>query len=185
MILTALNHLLDGAPWARQHLAPFAARCARFDVPPFAMSFTVTAEGRFAPASDTAAPDVIIRLPSDVPLKLVQGLDKVLGDATVEGNAEFATALSFVFRNLRWDVEEDLSKLVGDIAAHRIVLTASRCAAWQQRAFANLMANLAEYLVFEKRLLAHTDELAALREGVVNLTDDLARLEARIASLTR
>lgn len=185
MILAALNHLLAGAPWARKHLVTFAARSARFDTPPLAISFEVTSDGYFAPASDATAPDVIIRLPADAPIKLLQGPDKVLSEATVVGNAEFATALSFVFRNLRWDIEEDLSKLVGDIAAHRLVLTASRCVSWQQHALANLMANIAEFFVFEKRLLPHKDELLALSAEIGRLNDDLCHLESRLSSLLR
>lgn len=185
MILAALNHLLAGAPWARKHLATFAARSARFDIPPLGISLEVTSDGYFAPASDATAPDVIIRLPANAPFKLVQGLDKVLSEATVEGNAEFATALSFVFRHLRWDVEEDLSKLIGDIAAHRLVLTATRCASWQQRALANLMANIAEFFVFEKQLLPHKDELMTLGAEIDRLNDELDHLESRLSSLAR
>lgn len=38
----------------------------------------------------------------------------------IEGNVMLASALGDVARALHWDVEEDLSRVVGDVAAHRI-----------------------------------------------------------------
>lgn len=184
-LLSALNHLLDGAHWARTRLAPFAGRRARFDMPPLSLAFEVTAEGRLSQADDVAATDVVIRLPADTPLQLPHGLDKAMAQATVEGNAEFATALSFVFRNLRWDFEEDLSRLVGDIAAHRLVLAATRFTDWQRRAAANLAENLGEYLIHEKRLLVAQHELSALRADIERFAADLGRVGNKLASLHR
>lgn len=184
-LLTALNHLLNGASWAHAHLAPFAGRRARFDIPPLAFSFEVTSEGRLSPAVDSTPADVVIRLPADAAFLLPHGFDKVMAQANVEGNAEFATALSFVFRNLRWDIEEDLSKLVGDIAAHRLMLSLARFSTWQRQAASNLAGNLAEYLAHEKQLLVPRDELFALQEGIARLAAELSRVELRLASLSR
>jgi ubiquinone biosynthesis protein UbiJ len=181
--LAALNHLLEGANWARARLAPFAGRQARIEMPPFNFGFEIDEDGRVRQNPDPDATDVVIRLPADTPFLLPQGLDKVMAAATVEGNAEFATELSFVFRNLRWDAEEDLSKLVGDIAAHRLVEGANRFMAWQKQAAANLAENLAEYLVHEKPLLVATTEFTAFREDITRLNADLTRLEARSKTL--
>ena len=78
-----------------------------------------------APAPE-AELEVSISLPAAAPLLALQGKDAVMRAARIEGSAEFAETLGFVIRNLRWDAEEDLSKVVGDIAAHRI-------AAWHAR----------------------------------------------------
>lgn len=181
--LAALNHLLEAANWARARLAPFAGRRARIEMPPFSFGFEIDEEGRVRQSLDPAATDVIIRLPADSLFLLPQGLDKVMAAATVEGNAEFATELSFVFRNLRWDAEEDLSKLVGDIAAHRLVQGANRFMAWQRQAATNLAENLTEYLVHEQPLLVAATEFSAFREDLSRLSVDLTRLEARSKTL--
>lgn len=181
--LAGLNHLLDGAGWARDRLAPFAGRQARIDMPPFSAAFVVTAAGRCAAVGEETAPDVIVHLPADAPLRLLQGIDRVMAGVRVEGNAEFATELSFVFRNLRWDAEEDLSRLFGDIAAHRMVQGAGRMASWQREAALNLSANLAEYLTLENPLLVSRREFDEYREGVARLNSDLIRLEARCKTL--
>jgi ubiquinone biosynthesis protein UbiJ len=181
--LAALDHLLEGATWARNRLIPFAGRHARLVMPPFAAAFIVSPTGRCVAADDESAPDVIVHLPTDAPLRLLQGIDRVMAGARVEGNAEFATELSFVFRNLQWDAEEDLSRLVGDIAAHRLVQGVERFAGWQRQAAQNLTVNLAEYLTMENPLLVSRQEFAAHREAVARLNSDLIRLEARSKTL--
>lgn len=186
VFIAGLNHLLAGANWARERLVPFAGRRARFDMPPFSFGFEVVPDGQVIPHPDNASADstdVVIRLPAETPLLLPQGIDRVMAQASVEGNAEFATELSFVFRNLHWDAEEDLSKLVGDIAAHRIVASANRFVAWQKQAATHLAQNLGEYLTIEAPVLVPGEELLALREGIAKLDADLSRAERRLAAL--
>ncbi|MEW6165799.1 MAG: hypothetical protein AB1642_12125 [Pseudomonadota bacterium] len=178
-LIAGLNHLLGGAQWARTRLAPFSGRKAVIDMPPFRFALGVEAEGRFEPAPDSTVPDVTIHLPADTPFLMPQGLDKVMATARVDGNAEFATELSFIFRNLRWDVEEDLSRVVGDIAAHRIVQGAGNFVGWQAQAGRRLGENLAEYLALESRLLVGAQEFAAFKDEVVRLNAALATLEKR------
>lgn len=179
--LSALNHLLAQASWARQKLSPFAGRRARFLMPPWQLAFAVTAEGLFEASTDEA--DVTVSLPAEGPLLAVQGLDRLLAEAHVEGNAEFATALSFVLKNLRWDAEEDLSRLVGDIAAHRLVRGAETLADWHQQAARNLTENLAEYLSEESRLLVGRRELAAFAADLQAFDQQLGRLTERLGRI--
>ena len=80
--------------------------------------------------------------------------------------------------------KEDLSKLVGDIAAHRIVDTARHGHEWRQDATQRLTENVAEYLTEEKRAFITADDLETLARENETLRDDLARLDARINKLT-
>lgn len=182
--LAGLNHLLEGANWARARLAPFADRHAALVMPPLRLAFAIDADGRCFPAPDDDTPDVTIHLPADTPFRLLQGLDKVMAGARVEGSAEFATELSFVFRHLHWDAEEDLAKLFGDIPAHRMVAGAERFAAWHKQAATHLAENLAEYLAYENPMIVTTREFTTFRDDVAKLNADLSRLEARSKSLT-
>ena len=185
IFLGGLNHLLASANWARARLAPFAGRRACFAMPPFDFGFEVSTEGTVVANADPAQTDVVIRLPANTPFLLPQGLDKVMAQATVEGNAEFATELSFVFRNLRWDAEEDLSKLVGDIAARRLMQGADRFVAWQQQAATRLAENVTEYLTLETPVLVPHAELRALRDDITRLEAALGRAEGRLNALSR
>lgn len=184
--LAGLNHLLAGANWARARLVPFVGRRARFEAPPFAVSFEIAPDGLVIPPAVASAGediDVVIRLPAQSPFLLYQGIDALMAQARVEGNAEFATELSFVFRNLRWDAEEDLSRMFGDIAAHRIVQGVSRFADWHKQAAAHLAQNLGEYLTLESPLLVRQQELLALRDGIAQVGSALDSIEKRLAAL--
>lgn len=184
--LAALNHLLLGASWARARLAPFAGRSARLSLPPFDLEFVVSAEGLLVASelgSDSC--DVEISLPVDTPLLALRGIEAVAtATATrISGSAEFADALGFVLRNLRWDFEEDLSTQVGDIAAHRIAGLIKAFGAWQTQARRNLAENLAEYLSQEQATLVQRPELLGFSKTVSRLGEDLAGLDSRIRRL--
>lgn len=184
-IQAAVNHLLGQAGWAREKLAPFAGHAAQIKMPPFEAAFLVGADGLlYVPPAD-AELEVSISLPVATPLLALQGQDAVMRAARIEGSAEFAESLGFVIRNLRWDAEEDVSRLVGDIAAHRIVKGGKEFAAWQQQAARNFAANLAEYFTEEQPLIARRDQVAMFAAEVNALRDDVARLEKRIARLAR
>ena len=179
-IQAAINHLLGQAAWAREKLMPFAGHSAQIKLPPFEAAFQVTPDGSITAPPADAALEVTIALPATTPLLALQGKDAVLRAARIEGSAEFAQALGFVIRNLRWDAEEDLSRLVGDVAAHRIVRSGKEFVAWQQQAAQNFAANLAEYVTEEQPLVARKADLAEFSAEVDRLRDDLARLEKRL-----
>lgn len=177
LILGALNHLLGQAEWARRQLQSFVGRQARFDMPPWQLAFSVSVDGLFEPVGEGEI-DVTVALPAETPFIALQGIERAMAGAHVTGNAEFATALSFVLKNLRWDAEEDLSRLVGDIAAHRLVGAASSLAAWQQQAARNVLENIGEYLGEEASLLVPQRELAKFRDELADFNMRIERLEA-------
>lgn len=183
--LTALNHLLQRAAWARARLAPFSGRTARLSLPPFRLDLAVTEDGLFAPpgAELQDVHDVEIALPVDTPLLALLEPDAIAKATRISGSAEFADALGFVLRKLRWDFEEDLSKQVGDVAAHRIAGLLRSFGAWQRQAARNLAENLAEYQTEEQPTLAKPAAVEGFRTEVGQLHADLARLEQRVARL--
>jgi ubiquinone biosynthesis protein UbiJ len=182
-IQAAINHVLGQAAWAREKLMPFAGHAAQIKLPPFEAAFLITTDGSISAPPPEAELEVSISLPATTPLLALQGKDAVMRAARIEGSAEFAQALGFVIRNLRWDAEEDLSRLVGDVAAHRIVKGGKEFAAWQQQAAQNFAANLAEYFTEEQPLIAKQADIAAFSADIDRLRDDVARLEKRLALL--
>lgn len=184
-LVRGLNHLIDGAPWAAERLRPFAGQQLRIDGAPLPLQLAVTSDGGFAVPDDAGEPAVTITLPADFAVLFVVDREKVFANARLAGSADFAEALAFVFRNLRWDVEADLAGVVGDIAAHRLVRGGQAFAAWQRQAGGNLLANVGEYVIEEKRLVAARDDITAFARDVVELRDDAERLEKRLQRLER
>lgn len=182
--IAALNHLLAPAPWARERLAPFAGRRARIVLPPFSVEFRVAANGTLESLGE-GEPDVEVSLPPGAPLAALAGRDGLMRGAKVSGSAEFAEVLSFVLRNLEWDAEEDLSRVVGDMAAHRLVGAARGLATGQREAARRLAENVSEYLLYERPLWVPKAEAAALAREAAALEGETEVLERRLAALEK
>ena len=179
--LAAINHVLDQAEWARYKLRPFAGRNVRIAMPPLSLSFAIDGDGRVQTGS--ASPDLDIVFPAGTPLLALQGGEAAIKAAQVNGPADLADALRLVLRHLRWDIEEDLSKVVGDIAAHRIVSALDAFTRWQLQAGRNLAENIGEYLVEENPTLVKPAAVGVFADEVERLCSDLAAIEARITHL--
>ncbi len=179
----AINHVLGQASWAREKLTAFAGHSAQIKLPPFEAAFLIAPDGTIAAPAADAELEVSISLPATAPLLALQGKDAVMRAARIKGSAEFAEALGFVIRNLRWDAEEDLSKMVGDVAAHRLVKGSRELATRQQQAAQNFAANLAEYFTEEQPLIARQADIATFSADIDRLRDDVARLEKRLQRL--
>jgi len=180
VIAGPVNHLLRANSWARERLLPHAGRVLCIDNPPFSIMMAVTTDGAVADAAADAAPDVRVHVTPGLMLRFMARDASAWHDVRVEGNAEFAAAINHIARHIRWDVEEDLSRIVGDIAAHRLAETGRKLSAWGQQSADNLARSLAEYWTEERPLLASRGDVEQFNRDVDVLRDDLARLEKRI-----
>jgi ubiquinone biosynthesis protein UbiJ len=175
-----VNHLLEREQWAREKLAPLAGKRVRIALAPLPDLMFAIREGGMLGAVDTGEPDLTITLSPLALPQLLRRDDSVLHAIAFTGDAELAGALQFLFRHLKWDVEEDLSRVVGDIAAHRIVAGGRAFAAWQREAGERLGENAAEYLTEEIKLIASPAEIARFSREVADLIDAIERLEKRL-----
>jgi ubiquinone biosynthesis accessory factor UbiJ len=175
-----INHLLRGASWARDGLKPFAGRTARIETLPFAFALTVVENGEITAAAAGTTPDVTLRVTPGLLLRLAARDENAWREIDIAGDADFASAIHHVARNLRWDVEEDLSRVFGDIAAHRMAETGKTIRRWGEQAADNTARSFAEYWTEEQPLIAARRDLDEFGRAVDQLRDDTARLEKRI-----
>ena len=184
MLLAALNHILQREDWARARLKEFAGRHARLEAPPWLrLALVVGSDGRLEAASADGPADVCIRLPEHAPLRYLGRPRDALAAARIEGVADFAETLGFVFRNLHWDVEEDLARYLGDIPARRLTKLGQGFFAWQRDAMQRLGANFGEYVADESSLLPGGSEERRLADEIARVEADTRRLAERIARL--
>jgi ubiquinone biosynthesis protein UbiJ len=181
----AINHLLRSASWARDALGRHAGKTARFEVFPFAVALTVLDSGEVAPAAADAAPAATVKLAPGLMLRLAARDESAWREIGITGDTDFAAAIHHVTRNLRWDVEEDLSRVFGDIAAHRMAETGRTFQRWGEQAVENTGRAFAEYWTEEQPLIAGARDLEEFGRAVDQLRDDAARLEKRIEQLAR
>ena len=178
----ALNHLLAQQPWARARLAPFAGKVLELRNPPFpALRFVILPDGTVEAGGEE--PALVVTLRPDAALALVRGPEHFLRSIEVSGDPALASAVMALARDLRWDAEESLSRLVGDVLAHRAADTGRAFVAWQLDAARRLGESLADYAIDEKRVLIARPEMESFAAEVTELRDALERLEKRIGQL--
>ncbi|MDE2366437.1 MAG: ubiquinone biosynthesis protein [Betaproteobacteria bacterium] len=187
--IAPFNHLLRGESWARKRLQPCAGKTARFRVPPFPdLTLTVQANGEISPAAkgtpDDAVDAVVTLAPGLLPRLLARDQD-AYREIQILGDSEFAEEIIRVGKNLRWDAEQDLSSVTGDILARRIAQAGQSLVHWHTGTVYNLLQTLMEYWTEEHPLLAKPAHLREFIREVGTLRDGAAHLEQRINALAR
>ena len=105
------------------------------------------------------------------------------GGVRIEGDAEVAQKFRELLAQAQPDFEEELSRVIGDVAARQVANFARGFLDWGRKAGGSLAKNVAEYLQEEGRDLPTPTESEEFLSGVDRLRDDTERLEARLARL--
>ncbi|MHB1621076.1 MAG: ubiquinone biosynthesis accessory factor UbiJ [Sulfuricella sp.] len=176
-----LNHLLSQHSWAMARLRPHAGKTLQLRLPLTSVALTIQEDGRFAPAvpgarfDATLTPNLLAWLTSpDTAARFIAGGE----------DAVLAKELAETLGKMRWDAEEDLSRVLGDIAAHKLVSTATDILEWHRNAAETLARSWAEHWQEEKPVLAQPDQVHAFFNEVGELHDRVERLEQKIKQLS-
>jgi ubiquinone biosynthesis protein UbiJ len=125
-----LNHVLMQEKEAQDRLARKKGSVLHIRWGLFALDLLITPAGLLDKASSAAKPDLLISVAVDSPLVLMQSV--MAGKpppVKIEGDVQLAAELGWLAENLRWDFEEDLSRVLGDVPAHALADAAKRAAA--------------------------------------------------------
>ena len=184
-VIATINHLLAQEPWARQQLAVHAGKLACIDTGAVALRLRVDSAGMLETAPVDMPANVTIRVKlSDVPL-ILQNRERAFSYVKIEGDAEFANAISQLSKGLRWEAEHDLEKVVGPMLATRLVAGAKDAAAFVRTGQQKLAENVAEYFLDEQPMLIRPSTLQEYSAGVTRVRDDVERLAKRLARLEK
>ena len=179
-----INHVLRGESWALRRLQPHAGLTARVDAFPFFGAFTVRDDGELTAAMPGVTPALTIRVTPPVAMRILAGDESAYAEVSVSGDADFAQSIEFVVRNARWDFEEDLARVLGDTAAHRLAQTGRRLFTIPSRVAGRFARNAADYWLEERPLIARRADVAEYLREVDTLRDDVERLAQRIARIS-
>jgi ubiquinone biosynthesis protein UbiJ len=189
-LANVLNRGLPRSVRARQLTAELAGRSLALEVRGFGtlllksngVELTVT-PGAGAAAADaglSVGPLSLFALAGEGAQAAVQR-----GDAAMSGDTEIAARFRELLTLLKPDAEEELSLVLGDVAAHRLGRFAALAAAWSARAADTAWRSTADYLAHERADLVPRHEGEQFLRGVEALREDLDRLAARIELLAR
>lgn len=175
-----INHTLDAEPTLQGRLFPHSGKHVRLVLPGFAGLLRITADGRVERVV-AEPPDASLRIPLDALLEWQANRIAARGRIVMEGDADCAMAVADVLGHSHLNAEDLLSRLVGDIAAHRILQI------WRDRQdrrhdrWQRLTETVTDYMQYETRLIVTKPELENFCQGVDTLRDDCARLEQRLS----
>lgn len=185
-----LNRNIAGSSRARELAARLAGRSleVRVTPTPLRIRFSVVDGAVAVGPGDGSEPDAVIE---GTPLSLAslagpEPEDHIRqGVIRISGDAEAAQSFQKLFRAARPDFEEELSRLVGDAAAHHMANVARGILGFGRRAADTFARNVGEYLTEESRDLPARPEIESWLGQVDRLREDADRLEARLALVER
>jgi ubiquinone biosynthesis protein UbiJ len=121
-ILLLVNHILMQEPVAMQRLARHKGQTVLAQWREFKFGVTVTPAGLFDLCALEANPDLLLFITESSPLALAQTmLDGKKPPVRVAGDVQLAAEINWLVDHVRWDIEEDLSRVLGDAPAHLLV----------------------------------------------------------------
>lgn len=105
------------------------------------------------------------------------------GALSMTGDVQTAQTFQELLSYAKPDMEEQLSTVVGDVAAHRMGEFVKGVGKWARGARSTMGSNIREYLQEESGDLPSRYETERFSRQVDTLRDDVARLEARLDRL--
>ena len=184
--LAPLNHFLPSKSWAGKRLQPYVGKTVRLCISSFFnIVLTVQTSGELSAAMSSATVDTTITLTPGLLLRLLAHDEEAYRKISISGDSVFAEELLCISKNLHWDVEQDLSRIMGDILAHRVVRISKDLKQWHNKTIRNLSETLVEYWMEEQPLLAKSVRVHEFICEVGALKDDVEQLEKRVEKINK
>ncbi len=124
-IVLLLNHVLMQEPQAMERLARKKGCVVLVQWQQWTFKVTMTPAGLLDIANAAVAPDLTLVVTDTSPLVIAQSVMQGLKpNVRVEGDVQLAAEVNWLVDHVRWDIEEDLSRVIGDAPAHGLVQVA-------------------------------------------------------------
>ncbi len=180
-----LQHLLTQNSWANALLQPYAGKAVQFDIASIKANIIILEDGGLGMAGETNIADATVCISASLLLRLIAQDEAAKVQIVISGDTHLATEFAKVLSSMRWDYEDDLSKLVGDVSALKISQFGRDAATGIKRNSIQLAEMLSEYWQEEKPLIAKNRLVEKFNTEVDTLRADVARFEKRLTKLTQ
>lgn len=120
-LVLLLNHVLMQEKEAQNRLLRKKGSVVHVRWGAFGLDLLITPAGLLDRALPGAKPDLLLAVAAESPDVVMQSV--LAGKAPpvkIEGDVQLAAEIGWLADNLRWDVEEDLSRIIGDVPAHTL-----------------------------------------------------------------
>lgn len=180
-----INHLIYGESWACKRLQNYAGKVVRIRMLPLIdFTFMIQEDGQISTIPTGATIDTSISLSASILPFLLTKNDDVFSNIETSGDDAIAKELIDIGKHLRWDAAQDLSKIIGDIPANRVVQASEILVDWHTKNINNFSETLAEFCLEEQPILAKALSIKHFIEDVDRMQKDTDTLEQRINNIT-
>jgi len=182
-VLRAINHLIEQERWAHELLLPREGQSISIALPIGDFQIAIQ-EGMFVNGGNTNPSSVNLVITQEaIWTFLKEGKSGAMKFVKISGDIDFAADLNRLAADLKWEVEEDLSKLVGDAPARRVVLESQKMVHQTQLAMTDLKGGIRDYLVHEKNILVDSQQMNDFKSQLRLLRDQIDRAEKKVNQL--
>jgi len=188
VVTTSINHVLRSERWACERLQTFTGKTIGIRVPPLVnFSVLIDAAGEMQQASNAISTDATLTISPLIVSKLLTRETSAFDSIAITGDQSLADELIAIGKqiDLRIIFEQDLSKTIGDIPAHRVAQASEHLIRWPVENVDRLSQALAEYWTEESGFLTKPAAIEHFAQEVQNLQSDTGQLEQRLNRLTR
>ena len=148
---------------------------------------TGTEQNRSASGKRSASCSYCRRYDAEIKLTISSAIELMRGNKKahieIKGDIDFATLISKALKDIEWDYEDDLSKLIGDIPAYQLSKLGKKIVQSTKETSFNIADTFKEYWLEEKPLIAKKRLVEQFNKEVDNLRFDVDRLEQRLKKL--
>ncbi|BCO28517.1 hypothetical protein MIZ03_3423 [Rhodoferax lithotrophicus] len=120
-VVLLLNHVLMQEPEAMARLTRQKNQVMLVQWRSFNFKLVATPAGLLDLATPEAVADLVMTMTDESPLALAQ--TALRGDkpaVRIEGDVQLAAEVNWLVEHVRWDIEEDLARVMGDVPAHTL-----------------------------------------------------------------
>jgi|TARA_B110000967_G_scaffold198270_1_gene231059 ubiquinone biosynthesis protein UbiJ len=176
-----LDHLLSQNDWMQTKLIDHKNKVVVIEISSIKLILKIDEKGLLHSLNETKEFDCIIKL--TVNDFINQLINKNNGNISIKGDLELAHQVSQVLKRIEWDVEEDLSKYIGDIPATQATKVLKKIVTNSQKNISNISGALLEYWQEENKILTKKRDVEIFNSEVDKIVEDTERLEAKIKKI--
>ena len=124
-VVLLLNHVLQQEKEATSRISRQKGRVVLMKWRFIAMKLVATPAGLLDLAAPESTPDLTVIVMQESPLVIAQALLRgEKPEVRIEGDVQLAAEVNWLSDHVRWDVEDDLARIIGGVPAHTLGMVA-------------------------------------------------------------
>lgn len=186
-----LNALLSREDWAKQKVSLHAGKTVRLNITSKQLVMSILADGSVEQASDDMPANVTLTLDNEAlsalpnAIREKASMDTLASLMHIEGDAGLASLVAELAQNLRWDVEAELTQLVGPFAANLFISTFKKLRDTSKTVGEKGLEKTKAFLSQDYHVIVQAPVVDELKEDIQRLHQQMTKLEQRIQQLKK